>query len=101
MTEHVRNEGVYTIEYLLLQIAKIQDQTDYLTSAMEKLSEMGDGDSGDCGAPGNIQGQAKAQAMGEIVSSRERTNQQLLSLYEKMYEDLRPANGSGKPEALE
>ncbi len=96
MTEHVRNEGVYTIEYLLLQIAKIQDQTDYLTSAIEKLSEMGES----CGPFPNIQGQAKAQAMGEIVSSRERTNQQILSLYEKMYEDLKPASGSN-PEVLE
>ncbi|MBQ7033222.1 MAG: hypothetical protein IJN25_06150 [Clostridia bacterium] len=54
---------------------------------MEELSVMGDGDSGDCGAPGNMQGQAKAIA--DIVKYRETTNQRIFSLYEKMYDDLK------------
>lgn len=88
MAEESKTESVYNIEYILSQIAKIQEQTDYLNNALEKLSQMGDGDSGNPGAPGNIQGEAKAQAMGDIVRCRETTNQKMLSLYEKMYDDL-------------
>jgi len=82
-------ENIYNIDYVLSQIAKMQEQTEYLNTALEKLSVMGDGDSGDCGAPGNIQGQAKANAIADIVKYRETTNQRILSLYEKMYDDLK------------
>lgn len=88
MSEESKTKSLYNIENILSQIAKIQEQTDYLNNALEKLSQMGDGESGNPGAPGNIQGQAKAQAMGDIVRCRETTNQKMLSLYEKMYDDL-------------
>lgn len=100
MSDNKETKSVYNIEYILLQIAKIQEQTEYLNNAIEKLSLMGDGDSGDCGAPGNIQGQAKAQAMGDIVRCRETTNQKMLAFYEKMYDDLKPANDNKKLEVL-
>lgn len=89
MSEESKIKSVYNIEYILSQIEKIQEQTDYLNNALEKLSQMGDGDSGNPGAPGNIQGKAKAQAIGDIVRCRETTNQKMLSLYEKMYDDLK------------
>ena len=38
--------------------------------------------------PGDIAGQEKAKAIGEIVRCREATNQQALKFYEKMYDDL-------------
>ena len=101
MTENTKSESVYSIEYILLQIAKIQEQTEYLNNAIDKLSQMSDGDSGDCGAPGNIQGQAKAKAMGDIVRCRETTNQQMLSLYEKMHDDLKPTSANKKLDILE
>lgn len=78
----------YSIPYILRQIAAIQSDNAYLHEAVGKLAAMSDGDSGDCGSPGNIQGQAKANALGEIVTSREKTNQQILHIYEKMYEEL-------------
>lgn len=59
---------------------------------------------GECGHPGspdNIQGQAKAQAICDIVKCRETTNQQMLSMYEKMYDDLKPATDNKKPDVLE
>ena len=101
MTEERKTESVYNIEYILLQIAKIQEQTEYLNNAIDKLSQMGDGESGVPGSPGNIQGQAKAQAIGDIVRCRETTNQKMLSLYEKMYDDLKPENGNKKLDVLE
>lgn len=75
----------YTIPYILMQIATLQKETAYLHEAIGKLSEMGDGDSG---SPGNLQGQAKAMAFETIVQCRETTNQQLLRMYEKMYDNL-------------
>lgn len=90
MNEQYTNQAAeYSIPYLLRQIAAIQAETAYVHEAIDKLAAMPDGDSGAPGSPGNIQGEAKAQALAGIVQCRESTNQQLLSLYEKMYEDLR------------
>lgn len=74
--------------YIFNQIKAIQDQTAYLNSTIEGLTLMSDGDSGECGAPGNIQGQAKAQALGDVVRCRETTNQQLLNFYVTVYNDM-------------
>lgn len=98
--ENTTTQTKYSIEYILEQVAKIQEQTDYLNQTIEKLSVMDDGDSGDGGSPGNILGQAKAQALGDVVRYREKTNQQMLKLYEKMYDDLSPYSNSKKIEVL-
>ena len=80
--------GEMTVADILTRINNIINQTGYITTAFESLVQMGDGDSGDCGAPGNIMGKAKAEAVAEVVRARETTNQQILRLYEKMYDDL-------------
>ena len=91
MSEHntpFTGEVEYSIPYILYQIALIQSDTAYLSEVAGKLAAMSDGDSGEAGSPGNIQGQAKAEALGDIIKCRETTNQQILRLYEKMYDDL-------------
>ncbi len=98
MSDHITDQTVeaietaaapqYTVEYILLQMAEIQIQTICLNEVLTQLSAMSDGDSGDGGSPGNIQGQAKAQALGDIVRCRETTNQQVLTMYEKMLDRL-------------
>ncbi len=75
--------------YIFEQIRTIQNQTDYLRQVIESLTQMSDGESGECGAPGNIQGQAKAEALERIVVCRETTNQQLLNFYMTVYQDLK------------
>lgn len=85
--------GEMTVADILTRINNIINQTGYITSAFESLVKMGDGDSGDCGAPGNIMGKAKAEAIANVVQSRENTNQQILRLYEKMYDDMIRLNG--------
>ncbi len=85
--------GEMTVQDILVRIASIVNQTSYISEVAEALKAMGDGDSGDCGAPGNLMGQAKAEALGAIVATRETTNQQILRLYEKMYDDLIRLNG--------
>ena len=78
------------LSWLLQQIAAIQSDTEYLKEGLAQLARMGIGDSGDPGSPGNILGQAKATALRDMIRGRESTNQQLLRLYEKMYNDLFP-----------
>lgn len=85
--------GEITVADIIHHIYNLIDQTDYITSAIKSLVQMGDGDSGDCGAPGNIMGKAKAEAVAEVVRARETTNQQILKLYEKMYDDMIRLNG--------
>ena len=88
---HMSNTNIFgemTVADILNRINNIINQTGYITSAFESLVQMGDGDSGDCGAPGNIMGKAKAEAVAEVVRARETTNQQILRLYEKMYDDM-------------
>jgi len=72
-----------TMDYVLEQIEKIATETEYLHNAISELSK-----TNSCG-PGDVGTQEKAHALGEIVTSREHTNQRLLSLYEKMYDDLK------------
>ena len=80
--------GNITVADILQQIRYITEQTEHITAAYGALTTMGDGDSGDCGAPGNVMGAAKANAVSSIMQSRETTNQHILRLYEKMYDDL-------------
>ena len=100
-TNNVKNESIYNIEFILNQITKLQEQTEYLNTTLEKLSELSDGDSGGPGAPGNLLGMEKAKAIGDVVRCRETTNQQLLAFYEKIYDNLRPVNDAVKVSVLD
>ena len=93
---HMSNTSIFgemTVADILTRINNVINQAGYITTAFESLVQMGDGDSGDCGAPGNIMGKAKADAVAEVVRARETTNQQILKLYEKMYDDMIRLNG--------
>ncbi len=79
---------MYTVDYILSKIVEIQTETVYLNEALSKLSTMSDGDSGDCGSPGNMLGAEKAKAFGDIVRCRETTNQHMLRIYEKLLDNL-------------
>lgn len=81
--------GGIDMAYVFDQIRAIQNQTDYLLAAIDGLVGMSDGESGDTYAPGNIMGQAKATAFGDVVRCREATNQQLLNFYMTVYNDLK------------
>ena len=99
---HMSNTSIFgemTVADILTRINNIINQTSYIGEAYEAFKAMGDGDSGDCGAPGNIMGKAKAEAIASVVQCRETTNQQILRLYEKMYDDLIRLNGlSAQPD---
>lgn len=87
-----------TINYVLEQIEKIQNQNDHIGIALAALRNM---------VPKNnttvpdVSGAEQAEAIAEVVESRETTNQKLLAIYEKMYDDLKPREESTKNKALE
>lgn len=74
-----------TMNYVLEQIERISKDTEYLYNTIQKLGEISHE-----GIPGDIAGRAKAETLGNVVKYREETNQQLLKMYEKMYDDLKP-----------
>lgn len=76
-----------TLLDLLERIDRIAAQTDYLMQALEQLQAMPPSD-----GLGDIAGQAKAQAVADIVRCRETTNQRILQMYETMYADLKPSD---------
>lgn len=90
MEDNNMNEpfGEMTVQDILDRIASLANQTDYITAAGNALVAMDDGETGDCGTPGNMLGQAKANALATVVQSRETTNQCILRVYEKVYDDL-------------
>ncbi len=87
-TKNKKPGKLYNVDYILSKLAEIQVETSHLNEAIAKLSAMSDGDSGTAGSPGNTLGAEKAKAFGDIVRCRETTNQQLIRLYEKMYDNL-------------
>lgn len=71
-----------TAEYLLSLIEKIADDTEYLKNALAAMKDSIPYISeSEAGAPA-------AQGIAKMVASREETNQRILKLYEKMYDDL-------------
>lgn len=77
--EITASEDKYSIGYCIEQIESIGKQTEYLNQAISEMRQL-DNDSAS---------EQKAMALGQMVSSRETTNQQLLRFYEKMYDDLK------------
>ncbi len=72
----------YTIDYILVKIAEIQSQTEYLNQSISELSKVRSEGPEDIGAA------EKAKALADVVRCRETTNQQILKLYEKMYDNM-------------
>ena len=78
-----------TFEQIFAQLNKIVDSNAFFEKALHTLASMTSQNiPTDSYAPGDIAGQARAQAVADICRARETTNQQLIRLYEKMYDDL-------------
>lgn len=80
--EMTSGEPKLSVEYILAQLEKISSQTAYLNEAIAQISGMQVAGSGDIGT------EAKASAIADVVKCRETTNQKLISLYEKMYDQI-------------
>lgn len=79
------SEEKLSMNYVLEQIEKIMQETEYLHSTIAALEAIGP-----ASGPGDIAGANKAEALATVVKCRETTNQKMLALYEKMYDDLKP-----------
>jgi len=86
-----------TIGYILSQMEKIHADNKYIYEAITQVSAIKTHEPSMNAA--DYGSQSKADAIGIIVSSRETTNQKLLDMYNKMYEDLRPSKVSGADRA--
>ena len=84
-----------TMDYLLGKLEEISLGQAFLTDAISELGKM------KSGGPGDVGTQEQAKAIGEIIKAREATNQKLIALYEKMYDDLKPREESIKMKALD
>ena len=64
-------------------LTELLKDTQYLQQAITSLERVPSGN-----IPGDIAGQAKADALGKAIQTRETTHQQLLQIYARMYADL-------------
>ncbi|MDD6270207.1 MAG: hypothetical protein PUA84_09170 [Oscillospiraceae bacterium] len=71
-------------ESLKRLLSEVQADHVHMQKALDMLERMPQQN-----VPGDIAGQAKANAAMEIVRTREHTNQKLIEVYVKMYDDLR------------
>lgn len=83
-----------TMDYLLGKLEEISLGQAFLTDAISELGKM------KSGGPGDVGTQEQAKAVGEIIKAREATNQKLIALYEKMYDDLTSKQTSLKEMAM-
>jgi len=82
------SEEKLSMNYVLEQMEKIMAETEYLHKTIEAIVTIEQG-------PGDMAGQSKAEALATVVQCRETTNQKMLTIYEKMYDDLKPQRPSG------
>ena len=78
-----------SMEYILAKIDQVANDTAYLREAIAALQELKSDPAFADNPEGDNAGAAKAQALGSAVKCRETTNQQLLALYTRMYQDLK------------
>ena len=76
-----------SIEYVLSRIDAILNDTEHIHKAIKEIPIIPMNSNSDCAGQ-------KANAIAETVQSRETTNQQLIRLLEKMYDDLNPKESS-------
>ena len=82
----------YTIEYILAQLEKIAANTAHL---LEAIKESGNPFAAD------MVGDARTIGLGNLIESREKTNQKLIVSYTEMYHDLKPAAVPGREKAAQ
>lgn len=87
--EEIRSWGKLSMDYVLDKIEAVRKDSEYLYKTVHALETMQVSQ-----GPEDIAGQAKAQALADVVRCRETTNQQLIQLYTRMYDDLKPTGGS-------
>ena len=74
--------GRFTVDYILGKLEELMASQQVALAAISELGKLKSAGPGDLGTEG------QAIAIGDVVKARETTNQRLITLYEKMYDDL-------------
>lgn len=77
-----------TVLKIFEELKQLRTEKDYIFSALSTLEKIPSHGGGEAYSPDDVAGQAKAEAIQGIVCCRETTNQKLIALYEKMYDDI-------------
>lgn len=72
-----------TQQYITSKIDQILNENDHINKALEEINNIPDSK-----GPGDMGASSKADAIAQVVRSREETNQQLLELLTTMYQSL-------------
>jgi len=83
-----------TMGYVLSKLEEISLGQTFVKDAISELGKM------KSGGPGDVGLQEQAKAIADVVKARETTNQRLIALYEKMYDDLKPEKVNNERIAL-
>ena len=90
----VKANNTITSKDILEALSEMQGNMAYVNDALAKLETVrSDG-------PEDIGAQAKAKAMADVVMCHETTNQKMIALYEKMYDDLRKTDEERKSDLI-
>ncbi len=81
------NNVVIDQKYIVDKIDQIMNDKDYLIKALSDIANVPESQ-----GPGDVGSAAKADALAEVVKSREVTNQKMIHLLEKMYGSLDESN---------
>lgn len=92
--EAAKAPGHVDMAYILERIDRIMADTDYLYRAVEAAKGIVSA------GPGDVAGQAKGEALAAAVRCRETTNQRLIALLEKMYDDAKAKEPPLDPKML-
>jgi hypothetical protein len=86
-TSHARE---LTANDILQRIDMLIGETAYLRESVDALARIESGGVGEAGSPGDIGTQAKARAIASVIEQRELTNQKMIALLDRMFDDLSP-----------
>lgn len=81
---------------ILERIDMLIAETAYLRESVHALKQIESAGVGDAGSRGDIGTQAKATAIASVVEQREQTNQKMIALLDRMYDDLSPSTAMRK-----
>lgn len=87
---HVQPSSDLAANDILQRIDMLIGETAYLRESVGALAMIKGTGPGDPHSPGDIGTQAKATAIASVIEHRERTNQQLIALLNRMYDDVSP-----------
>jgi len=94
------NTPALTMEYLLGKIDQIASDTAYLQETLAALQNLKSDPAFADNMQGDNAGAAKANALFQVVKTRETTNQKLIALYTTMYRDMRGMDDNNKMDQL-